>query len=205
MNRNPSTPGNGPRRTNGANHLADGSPTTVDPQIGIQGEVIVYEALRNAMPETVTPDTWTSELRHLAKPELGEWVPPDETTFFADFTFLDDGGVFRNWISGVIGGDTGFWPDKPIRINLEVKSTGGSLHDQFHMSDWQLEAAKQMSPAKEVTFSDGREGIDVFVLLRVYDVGSQQPMLHVVVDPWHCWQQDLMVVRAPQGLWVSVK
>ena len=192
----------GPHRTNCTGRLAEASSDTTDSDARIKGELLVYELLKEAMPEMITANNWTSELRHLGKPELGEWIPPDDTTFFADFTIIDDGGTLRQWLANEWNIDLGTWADKLIRFNLEVKSTKGDWDAPFHMSDWQLEAARDMELGKTMTLDDGRQGVDAFLVLRVCHVDDEGKGLTVVGNLWEQVGIGSMVLRAQNGFMV---
>ena len=68
---------------------------------------------------------------------LKEWRPKDDTTFYADFTFVDEYGNLTEWLrgQGVIDDefDVGL---RPIRYHIEVKSTARHEKELYHMSDW---------------------------------------------------------------------
>jgi hypothetical protein len=199
---------NGPRRTDGASQaverVAAASDADASTQSGIQGELFVYNTLKAALGPAFTHDSWTSELRHRALPELSEWNPPNAKMFFADFTFVDLKGELRAWLEKQDSMDQDYqWTlndsGKPTMYHIEVKSTVGKPEDPYHISDWQFEEMKRMS-------QHGDEGtgdvIDKFILLRVGYVGSGSEKLLVVPDLWQALVDGECGVRAPGGLWI---
>ena len=69
------TSSSGPRRTPAISHPVDvgarsgGKDTS---QVGIDGESLVYQKLKELLGDSFGPDNWTSELRHLADPPI--WI-----------------------------------------------------------------------------------------------------------------------------------
>ena len=177
--------------------------TGEDREVGIKGELFVYEyILEQVMSGRPGNVSWTSELRHLAKPELGKWSPPDKTTFFADITIDDKDGHFRKWleIQGYVDGNQ--LPGMSLKFHIEVKSSKGGNDDAFHLSDWQLEAARDMAEFPEDGLDDGRVVANVFLIWRVTSALGKTPGWSIIDDFWKKWLEGNIIVRAPQGLLV---
>ncbi|KAI0052020.1 hypothetical protein FA95DRAFT_1533561 [Auriscalpium vulgare] len=139
--------------------------------IGVAGELFVYNMLVNALGLSFGPDNWTSELRGQVPGFL-----PYQGQSLADFTYRDVYGTLTAYWYGMekMGAWRGHWP----MFHIEVKATSGAENEPFHMSRRQMNTALMLTER-------GLSQIptDVFVVVRVWGLGSPSPGFQVYTDP----------------------
>jgi hypothetical protein len=142
--------------------------------IGIKGEVFVWNKLREILGDNLGPETWTSELRSEAKVGLRKWRPQDPHATYADFTVVDTGNLLVEWLAarGVdfSSSSTGL----PRTFHIEVKTTTGPAKEPIHMSHLQKELCEDLRLKPDETF----------LIFRVFDVDGRKNGLAVLADPW---------------------
>ncbi|KIW35069.1 uncharacterized protein PV07_01789 [Cladophialophora immunda] len=199
----PWSSGRPPRSSYGGNSfVAQESSEAVPHEIGFAGEHLVYKFLEDKLSPFFTPENWTSRGRAKAFPN------PFSDDFrekdFADFTYVDTDGRLRMYLSeNVPNFENPTGQRNNITYHLEVKSTLGSLHNPAFLSNNQISMAKKYSGR----FSTPATQTDVYILVRVYGLGSDppQPQLCLFPDPWNLICQDSLLIEGEAGIYVRPK
>ena len=197
----------GPRRTDGASRAVEiTAAQRQDPKTGIEGELKVYSMLKNVLGDEFTEENWTSELRHLVVPKFKEWKPKDNTTFYADFTFVDKYSNLTEWLKlqETIEASVSAGAGQVVRYHVEVKATNGKAEDPYHMSDWQFEVMKRIAQNPVTSLADGTEVVDKFLIFRVSDLSAgEKPGFAILGEPWNAYANGRCRLRAPGGMWIT--
>lgn len=156
--------------------------------IGIQGEVRVWDILKDVFGQDLDAKYWTSELRDLAKLNLPHWRPEDPELTYGDFTVPDRGGLLTSWLlaNGVE------LPQSSVaatRIyHIEVKSTAGPSQEPIHMSQLQMLRCEELSGNVE----------EVFLVFRLFELDSGNGETEIFADPWKMIQEGRLT-REPES------
>ena len=171
----------------------------LETETGIKGEYLIARKLAKmfnvplAQQNEFLTEIWTSELRHLALPSLSEWSPSKKSTN-ADFKVKDEHGLLKGLFEkhGNMRTDAKAWPPGLI-FHIEVKATAGNFDNGFHMSQLQMDLAKDIS--------NNRDDQEVYVIFRVSDIGRRngKPVVRYYVDPWCMFCEGELDPRAPEG------
>lgn len=142
--------------------------------IGIKGEVFVWNKLKEILGDNLGLETWTSELRGEAKVGLRKWRPQDPHATYADFTVVDAANLLVEWLAAqdvdLSSSSTGL----PQTFHIEVKTTTGPAKEPFHMSHLQKELCEDLRLRPD----------EMFLIFRVFDVDGRKNGLAVLEDPW---------------------
>lgn len=115
---------------------------------------------------------------------------------------MDTNGRLRTYLNEHVPnfeGPTG--QENNITYHLEVKSTMGSLHTPALLSNNQISLAKKYSGV----FSTPATQTDVYILVRVYGLGSDppQPQFCLFPDPWNLICQGSLLIEGESGIYVQ--
>ncbi|EXJ91699.1 hypothetical protein A1O3_00249 [Capronia epimyces CBS 606.96] len=185
----------------GSSFVAQQSPEDMPHEIGFAGEHLVYKFLEDKLSPLFTPENWTSRARTKAFPN------PFSDDFrekdFADFTYVDTDGRMRMYLSEHVPNFESPTGQGNITYHLEVKSSLGGLHTPALLSNNQISMAKKWSGR----FSTPATQTDVYILVRVYGLGSDppQPQLCLFPDPWNLICQDSLLIEGEAGIYVRPK
>ncbi|KAH0381611.1 hypothetical protein KCU92_g6939, partial [Aureobasidium melanogenum] len=158
--------------------------TIEDPQvvrIGEQGEMKVYGFLKNILGDYSTDDMWTS---HASAKYTDQTFDGDDSQF-ADFTVRDLSGRLTDWLVEKGCKQPAAWMEKKgkdaITYSIEVKATYGPRHEPFHMSQ------NQIDMAKEYRLQGDEVPARVYVIMRVSNLAGNgnggNAQVHPFVDP----------------------
>ncbi|KAK4979511.1 hypothetical protein LTR66_010479 [Elasticomyces elasticus] len=184
---------------------ADMSPTHIgvrseaeilaDLRTGLSGEYFVYQFLGRLAGDGFTEHHWTSSMRQRAGLSVFAGCEGE----YADFTFDDPTKTLTRYLLEHGCECAEDWLHAPLTYHIEVKATTGGCNEDFHMSSNQLEMARQWTlPADE-------RPTDVFIVLRVYSVGTSETSLFALVDPWSMWMTHRLHIRFGGPITVKVK
>ncbi|TIA48574.1 hypothetical protein D6C77_09866 [Aureobasidium pullulans] len=171
-----------------------------DPQvirIGEQGEMKMYGFFRNLLGDYFTDDMWTS---HASAKYTDQTFDGDDSQF-ADFTIRDLSGRFTDWLVERGCKQPKEWLGKngkdSITYSIEVKATYGPRTEPFHISQNQIDMAKQQRLR-----GDGVPQ-KVYVVMRVSNLAgsghSGSAQVHPFVDPYGLFEQGALTYISPGG------
>jgi hypothetical protein len=181
--------------------------TALQQEVGFYGELFVFQHLKRLLGPSISHRNWTSAYRNRAfsdprmvqaEKEAGkdyeEFIVKEQSKY-SDFTYIDHDGRLGQYLSQR-GRRLPRWKDRsgkerPLRFHLEVKSTTNPLDEPFHFSNNQMDLAKKWSLGGPV--------LDVYVVLRVYDLDYENTLTAKVVyyvDPWRMVCDGTLHLRA---------
>ncbi|KAI4755442.1 hypothetical protein E4T52_12458 [Aureobasidium sp. EXF-3400] len=161
-----------------------------DPQvvrIGEQGEMKTYGFLKNLPGDYFTDDMWTSH----ASTKYTDLQFTGDDSQFADFTIRDLSGRLTDWLVERGCKQPAAWLGKKnkdsITYSIEVKTTYGSRHEPFHMSQ------NQIDMAREYRLQGDEVPNRVYVIMRVSSLAGSasggNAQVHPFVDPYGLFEQ----------------
>lgn len=171
-----------------------------DPQvirIGEQGEMKMYGFFKNLLGDYFTDDMWTS---HASAKYTDQTFDGDDSQF-ADFTIRDLSGRFTDWLVERGCKQPKEWLGKngkdSITYSIEVKATYGPRTEPFHISQNQIDMAKEQRLQ-----GDGVPQ-KVYVVMRVSNLAgsghSGSAQVHPFVDPYGLFEQGALTYISPGG------
>ncbi|THW02710.1 hypothetical protein D6D26_04062 [Aureobasidium pullulans] len=171
-----------------------------DPQvirIGEQGEMKMYGFFKNLLGDYFTDDMWTS---HASAKYTDQTFDGDDSQF-ADFTIRDLSGRFTDWLVERGCKKPKEWLGKngkdSITYSIEVKATYGPRTEPFHISQNQIDMAKEQRLQ-----GDGVPQ-KVYVVMRVSNLAgsghSGSAQVHPFVDPYGLFEQGALTYISPGG------
>ena len=178
----------------GIQGAARGHPSVTN-RIGAAGELFAFETFRAKGLQGFTTDNWQSRIRHYVNlvpqyRQLQAWNAPE----VADIMYKDVGGYMRKVLEDFsIDGLPNWWAateaslsaNRSIKYRLEVKTTEGPCDHPFYMSRNQFKQMRQCSVAAH------RQPAEVYVIVRVFNLGREDIGIRLFVDPWRLWDTKL--------------
>ncbi|KAF1938515.1 hypothetical protein EJ02DRAFT_457780 [Clathrospora elynae] len=158
-----------------------------DRRIGAAGEAFVFEMLNALNLAHFSRSNWQSTIRgelalHSHYADMPSWIGSET----ADIVYTDRDGCLTRWLRrNCTGGfpdeidddDEADFGEEPIKYFLEVKSTLGDRGSRFFLSGGQYRRMQGM----EITPDERPKR--VYVIMRVYNLGTQDVGLSIFVDP----------------------
>ena len=167
-------------------------------------------------------NNWKS--RHRAR--AGFPVVPYVTHNKPTFSFVDAAGTFTRFLfancASFASSEREEWIDKRLKYHLDVKTTRGSLQEEFEVSEAMLKRAKEWSIVVQQMKSDvGEAPKDVYVLVRIHDMAILRdedlecgekgkgkeysgPQMSFLIDPWEAYHKDRLSLRSRGGMIGSI-
>ncbi|KAL3476148.1 hypothetical protein BJX99DRAFT_270598 [Aspergillus californicus] len=165
-----------------------------DVLVGASGELFVFELLSRLNPALpgFSQANWQSTIRKYASihedyADLLPWSGRET----ADIRYTDTEGVFTSLLitKGYLSES---WAGKTPEYYLEVKSTTSSVDTRFFMSDSQYHRMHTIGD----TMSDSGNKSAVYVIFRVFNVGTGSTSLQVYVNPGLMEQRNELTFTA---------
>ena len=183
-------------------------------EIGFYGELFVFQHLKQILGSSIDHKNWTSCYRNRAfadplmhqgdcdhskcnhidcdhsKNNYNDFAKNEER-HYSDFTFTDTDGKLTDYLIQH-GRRLPRWggSKSSVTYHLEVKSTTGPLEEPFHLSNNQLQLARQWTLAGP--------SLNVYVVLRVYELDFESKFSANVVnyvDPWRMVFDGTLLLR----------
>ncbi|KAI4721056.1 hypothetical protein E4T48_02728 [Aureobasidium sp. EXF-10727] len=156
-------------------------------RVGEQGEMKMYLFLKTLLGDYFTDDMWTSH----ACTKYTDLTFSGDDSQFADFTIRDLSGRITDWLVEKGCKQPTAWMGKKgkdaITYSIEVKATYGPRHEPFHMSQNQVDMAKEYRLQGEEVPSR------VYVIMRVSNLAGsgsgRSAQVHPFVDPHSLFEQ----------------
>ena len=164
-------------------------------KIGAAGELFVFELLRALRTPSFTLDNWQSRIRSYVNVlddyyDLQAWNQPE----VSDIMYTNSSSTMEHFLRrhghNVI--PEFLRSDSQIQYLIEVKATTGPCVTPFFMSKNQYQLIRQHALASQ----EGRPRT-VFVIMRVYNLLSNNIGLEIYVDPWSLKDTTLEFVADP--------
>ena len=157
--------------------------------------------MEEKLSPSFTPENWTSHNRNKVFP--GHSGSALREKDFADFTYVDTEGRLRRYLRETIPTFESPAGQPNITYHLEVKTTLGGLSAPALLSNNQISMAKRHSGR----FSTPATQTDVYVLVRVYGLGSDPPRPEICMfpDPWNLICLDSLLITGESGIYVRPK
>ncbi|KAF5638772.1 het domain protein [Fusarium tjaetaba] len=86
---------------------------------------------------------------------------------------------------------------KSCTFHIQVCATNLGLHSHFQLSSAQYEKARKMK------LHPGRKTRNVYILARVYDLGTD-PNYALYIDPWHLYEDNRLLLHPPSHFTAKV-
>ena len=145
-------------------------------KIGLAGEMLTYQLLRDILGSSLPESAWTSQLREEA---IGtRWTPSDPMKMYTDFTVVDDEkDSLTHWLQEqkVVKLPLRA-PGEERTYHIEVKATASPMmFEPWFMSGMQAKMARGMKGSSA----------NVFLVFRCYGVGvdGEEGDLRIIADP----------------------
>ncbi|OQV07282.1 hypothetical protein CLAIMM_11737 [Cladophialophora immunda] len=153
-----------------------------DKQVGAAGELFVFELLSHLNPSLpgFSRENWQSTIRSYvtSHPEYSTLHPWNgiET---ADITYADHDSTLTNLLidKGYLASDT--WAGARLQYYIEVKTTTGACETPFYMSKRQYKMMQMYTNSN----ANSRRTENIYVIFRVFNLGTDSIGLKVLVDP----------------------
>ncbi|CAG5182746.1 uncharacterized protein ALTATR162_LOCUS10314 [Alternaria atra] len=151
---------------------------------GALGEAFVFEELSALNLADFTRNNWRSTIRgELSRYHGYAGIANWEGRETADIVYKDCDGRLTRWLKGNCTGGypAGFrnrdFAEHPIEYYFEVKSTTGACGSRFFLSTGQYKLMREM------TIQTGQLPTRIYVIMRVFNVLSDDKELKIFVDP----------------------
>jgi hypothetical protein len=155
----------------------------------------VFKFLKQQLSPSFDYDEWTSNNRNKDFPRNPFRGNQKHS---ADFTFKDTDGKLGQYFASKVPGFAAGGTIGVMTYHLEVKTTLDGIDTLAMLSNNQISLAKKYSP-RLVPHQK-----DIYVLVRVYDVGLRppEPKLQFFIDPWDWICRNSLHIQGEQGIYV---
>ncbi|KAF2181798.1 hypothetical protein K469DRAFT_752658 [Zopfia rhizophila CBS 207.26] len=165
------------------------APLAIDEDAIAAGELFMSKLLSHVLPDFYVPEKhWTSVKRtHAGFKQID---PSKSDGNLSSFTMQDNLGDFTKFLVGCGLDECKDWTWNGLTYHIEVMGTEKGLNTEFHVRKewWEF--------ARKHRFIQGQPRKEICLMVRVFNLGTQEPGVSFYLDPFGLFLRDQMKLEA---------